>query len=81
MKITTTLALGVVSISCLLGAKVLIHKDHLYTFHDENVLGTSLELKFAASSLAEAEKAEAAALARSRAPGAPAITTTGERSA
>lgn len=37
--------------------------QHQYTFHHENVLGTSLELKFAASSLAEARKAETAALA------------------
>ena len=38
-------------------------KNHLYTFHDEDVLGTSLELKLAATSAQSAEKAERAVLA------------------
>ena len=45
-----------------MGAKVLIHKDNIYVFHDENVLGTSLELKVAATSQKNADRAEAAVL-------------------
>lgn len=48
---------------CASGEHSLARGERQYTFHHENVLGTSLELKFAAASLADAEKAEAAALA------------------
>ncbi|MFN0122569.1 MAG: DUF2271 domain-containing protein [Blastocatellia bacterium] len=41
----------------------LARNNKLFSFQHENVLGTSLELKFMAASLPEAEKAEAAALA------------------
>lgn len=38
-------------------------RDELYVFHYDNVLGTSLEIKVAASSAAQSEKAEQAVLA------------------
>lgn len=45
------------------GSSTANERDHLYVFQYENVLGTSLELKVAASSDAQSEKAEQAALA------------------
>lgn len=53
---------------CLLALGVggdhsLARSERTFVFHHENVLGTSLQLKINAPSLAEAEKAEAAALA------------------
>ena len=63
MKILSSLVLGAVSVSCFLGANALLHKDRLYTYHDENVLGTSLELKIAAGSEKSADKAESVVLA------------------
>jgi thiamine biosynthesis lipoprotein ApbE len=63
MKILSSLAIGAVSVSCFLGANALMHRDRLYTYNDENVLGTSLELKIAAGSEKSADKAEGAVLA------------------
>lgn len=37
-------------------------REHIYTFHYENVLGTSLELKVGAASMAQAQRAETAVL-------------------
>ena len=61
MRINHTLALG------LLGAALCVSYDgngarRTYVFQHENVLGTSLELKFAASTYEQARQAEAAAL-------------------
>jgi FAD:protein FMN transferase len=56
-------ALIVVLSLCLSSAvdSSVAHREPLYTFNYENVLGTSLELKIGASSLDQAEKAEGAA--------------------
>ncbi len=48
---------------CLAGPSSASTGGHLYVFQYENVLGTSLEIKVAASSQAQSEKAEQAALA------------------
>ena len=45
------------------GSSTIGDRAPIYRFHYENVLGTSLELKFAAASEAQAHEAEAAALA------------------
>jgi FAD:protein FMN transferase len=45
------------------GSSTTPKRDALYVFHYENVLGTSLEIKVAASSAQEAERAEKAVLA------------------
>lgn len=45
------------------GSSSIGNRDHVYRFNYENVLGTSLELKFAAASEAQARHAEVAALA------------------
>lgn len=45
------------------GDRTQARSERLHVFHHENVLGTSLQLKISALTLAEAEKAEAAALA------------------
>ena len=63
MRINHTLAIG------LLGATLCVSYDgsgaqRNYVFQHENVLGTSLELKFAATTYEQAQKAEAAALAQ-----------------
>jgi thiamine biosynthesis lipoprotein len=39
-----------------------VNRDGVYRFNYENLLGTSLEMKFAAGSEAQARRAEAAAL-------------------
>ena len=63
MKIITAIATGVCAIGLVLsGYAAIHHSGRPYTFHHENVLGTSLELKFAASTPQDAEIAEAAAL-------------------
>lgn len=61
-RVLPAIAIGVASVSCFLGANALIHKDRVYIFHDENVLGTSLELKVAASSQKYADRTEKAVL-------------------
>jgi thiamine biosynthesis lipoprotein ApbE len=48
---------------CQSGSSTTSTRDHLYVFHYENVLGTSLEIKVAASSIAQSEKTESAVLA------------------
>ena len=48
---------------CRGGSSTVSTQDKLYISHYENVLGTSLELKFMASSPAESEQAEQAVLA------------------
>ena len=64
MKLFLTSLLGVLLfVCCLDGESSSAKGERQFTFHHENVLGTSLELKFVASSPAEAERAEAAALA------------------
>jgi len=47
---------------CLAGGSAVSNQNRVHIFHHENVLGTSLELKIAAPTRAEAERAEAAAL-------------------
>ena len=55
---------GIVLLSlCVAGSSTANARGHLYVFQYENVLGTSLELKVAALSEAQSEKAEQAALA------------------
>ena len=55
---------GIVLLSLGLAASSIAKTPgHLYVFHYENVLGTSLELKVVATSEAQSEKAEEAALA------------------
>jgi FAD:protein FMN transferase len=44
------------------GGSTVANRDRVYRFNYENVLGTSLELKFAAASEAQARRAEVAAL-------------------
>jgi thiamine biosynthesis lipoprotein len=56
-------AIGVLSLGCFLGVASFIRQQQLFTFHDENVLGTSLELKVRARSEMSALKAESAVLA------------------
>src|SRR5260370_30758773 len=64
MKISAATAPAILLVAlCLGGATLSTHSQRLHTFHYENVLGTSLELKIAAASLEDAEAAEAAALA------------------
>jgi thiamine biosynthesis lipoprotein len=48
---------------CQDGSSAASTHEQLYVFHYENVLGTSLEIKVAASSAAQSEKAESAVLA------------------
>ena len=48
---------------CQGGSSTVSSRDKLYVFHYENVLGTSLELKIIASSPAQSEQSEKAALA------------------
>jgi FAD:protein FMN transferase len=48
---------------CQCGSSTTSTRERLYVFHYENVLGTSLEIKVGASSVAQAEKAEKAVLA------------------
>lgn len=52
------------SLAILCASAVGVHSTHqlLYVFNDEDVLGTSLELKIAAASLLEAQRAREAAL-------------------
>jgi thiamine biosynthesis lipoprotein len=47
---------------CLAGSSTATARGHLYVFQYENVVGTSLEIKVAASSEAQSEKAEQAVL-------------------
>ena len=63
MKKTSSVAIGVLSLGCFLGVAPFIRQEQLYTFHDENVLGTSLELKVRARSEKSALKAESTVLA------------------
>ena len=44
------------------GSSSIARRDNLYRFNYENVLGTSLELTFSATSEVQAHEAEAAAL-------------------
>ncbi len=63
MKTTHLLTTCLLALALCLGFVALVSRQNtLYSFHHENVLGTSLELKIAAPSLAEARKAEAAVL-------------------
>jgi thiamine biosynthesis lipoprotein len=48
---------------CPVGSPTSPKRDDLYVYNYENVLGTSLELKILASSVAQSESAQAAALA------------------
>jgi thiamine biosynthesis lipoprotein len=48
---------------CQRGSSTPSARSHLYDFHYENVLGTSLEIKVVASSAAQSERAEQAVLA------------------
>lgn len=49
--------------ACPGGSSTTFTRDHQYTFHYENVLGTSLEIKVAASSATQSKIAESAVLA------------------
>lgn len=63
MRKASSVTVGVLSLGCFLGVASFIRQEQLYTFHDENVLGTSLELKVRARSEKSALKAEGAVLA------------------
>jgi thiamine biosynthesis lipoprotein len=63
MKSAPVLAAILLLAPCTGGSAISSMQDKLYVFHYENVLGTSLEIKVAASSTAQSEKAEKAVLA------------------
>jgi FAD:protein FMN transferase len=63
MKSTPLLVAILLLAPCQGGSSTTSMRDKLYVFHYENVLGTSLEIKVAASSVAQSEKAEKAVLA------------------
>jgi thiamine biosynthesis lipoprotein len=63
MRSTLLLAAILLLTPCHDGSSTDSTRGKLYVFHYENVLGTSLELKVAASSPAQSEQAERAALA------------------
>ena len=63
MKSTLLLAAILLLAPCQGGSATTSVRDKLYVFHYENVLGTSLEIKVAASSATQSEKAEEAVLA------------------
>ena len=63
MKSTLLLAAILLLAPCQGGSSTDSARSQLYVFHHENVLGTSLELKIIASSPAQSEQAEKAALA------------------
>jgi thiamine biosynthesis lipoprotein len=63
MRSTLLLAAIMLLAPCQCGSSSASTRDELYVFHYENVLGTSLELKIIASSPAQSEQAEKAALA------------------
>jgi thiamine biosynthesis lipoprotein ApbE len=62
MKFTLTIVAILLLASCLAGSSTNSASGHLYVFQYENVLGTSLEIKVAASSAAQSERAEQAVL-------------------
>jgi thiamine biosynthesis lipoprotein len=63
MKSKPLLAAILLLALCKGGSATSSIRDKLYVFHYENILGTSLEIKVAASSAAQSEKAEKAVLA------------------
>ena len=63
MKSTPLVVVILLLASCLGGSATTSTNDKLYVFQYENVLGTSLEIRVAASSAARSEKAEKAVLA------------------
>ena len=62
MKSTPLLAAILLLAPCKGGSATSSIRNKLYVFHYENVLGTSLEIRVAASSAAQSEKAEKAVL-------------------
>lgn len=63
MKLVSAVVTGLGITGLIISGYSAIHRaSPAYTFHHENVLGTSLELKFLAATPEDAEKAEAAAL-------------------
>jgi FAD:protein FMN transferase len=63
MRFTYLVAAILLLAPCLAGSSTTSTRSHLYAFQYENVLGTSLEIKVAASSAVQSEKAEQAVLA------------------
>src|ERR1700686_1753315 len=64
VKFTLFLLVAILLLAPCQGASSTTSKvDQLYVFHYENVLGTSLEIRVAASSAAQSEKAEKSVLA------------------
>ena len=61
MKILSIAAIGLCAATLAVSTEKA-NQERTYVFHHENVLGTSLELKFLASTLEQAEQAEQAAL-------------------
>ena len=63
MKPVSAIAAAVMCLALATGGSPTpANRDRVYRFHYENVLGTSLEMKFAAASEAQARQAEVAAL-------------------
>jgi len=62
-KVSFALAISAISLGSVLGVGSLKHPERLYVLHDEEVLGTSLELKVKTKSEETALKAERAVLA------------------
>ena len=63
MRIPSILFAGAMALAlATAGSPATGARERIYSFHYENVLGTSLELKVGASSLGQAQRAETAAL-------------------
>jgi FAD:protein FMN transferase len=63
MKSTWFAGIGIAAAALCLSGAPTVGRSRLHVFHEENVLGTSFELKLAASTPEAAEAAETAALA------------------
>ena len=63
MKYTSTILAILMLAPCLAGSSTATARSHLYVFQYENVMGTSLEIKVAAASAEQSEKADQAVLA------------------
>lgn len=63
MRSTFTIFAILMLALCLAGSSTEATRSHLYVFQYENVMGTSLEIKVAATSAEQSEKADQAVLA------------------